>query len=72
MAELVTLSDLPNEIEFRCPRCKGSCKTFPKSRAVVHQKPECKLWRDMKGKPDRLALFLIQGGVLLSTPETSS
>jgi hypothetical protein len=66
MAELVQLSDLPDQIEFACPRCGQSCKTYPKTRAVVHAIPECRLWHEMKGKPEALAVFLIQGGVPIS------
>jgi len=62
----VELVEVPDEIDFACPGCGLNCKTFPKSRAVVHQKPECSTWNKAKGNRDELALFLIKGGVELA------
>jgi hypothetical protein len=66
LEHLVEVQQVPNEIDFACPGCGLNCKTFPKTKAVIHQKPECPMWDKAKKNRDELSLFVIKGGVALA------
>jgi hypothetical protein len=66
MGEPVTLSQLPNEIQFNCYHCKQPCKFFPPSRAIVHARPECALWQRMKSNQEWVDGFPVRCGAVLA------
>lgn len=63
---LVVGAEVPNEIDFACPDCGASCKTFPKTRAVVHAIPTCAAWQRVGKDRDKMSMFVIRGGVELA------
>lgn len=64
--------EVPAEIDFACPDCGRGCKTFPKTRAVVHALPTCRAWDAIKSDRDRISMFVIRGGVELAFSRPSA
>lgn len=62
---------IPNEVDFLCPDCKLPCKLWPHSKpiCVQHAIPHtCRTWKQVEGKTDDVARFLIKAGVHLMIP----
>jgi hypothetical protein len=65
---VVTLAEMPAEVDFACRHCGEPCKLYPRTNAVVHAHPGCGYWEKIKGDKVALGVFLINSGLPISAP----